>query len=37
MNPAIVVVYDMPKVLETAKLVMSGGKFTTKVASAGVF
>jgi hypothetical protein len=37
MNPSMVAVYDVPKELEMATLVMSDGKFTTKVASAGVF
>jgi len=33
----MVAVYDMPKELETAKLEIPCGKFTTKVVSAGVF
>jgi hypothetical protein len=37
MNPSMVAVYDMPKELETAKLEIPCGKFTTKVVSAGVF
>src|ERR687885_32330 len=37
MNPSIVAVYDMPTELETAKLEIPCGKFTTKVVSAGVF
>ena len=37
MNPAMVAVYVMPKELETAKFAIPCGKFTTKVASAGVF
>src|SRR5919199_4907088 len=37
MNPSIVAVYDMPTELETAKLEIPWGKFTTKVVSAGVF
>jgi hypothetical protein len=37
MNPSMVAVYDVPKELETAKLAIPCGKFTTKVVSAGVF
>src|ERR671934_2172168 len=37
MNPSMVAMYDVPKELETAKLEIPCGKFTTKVVSAGVF
>src|ERR671937_818749 len=37
MNPSMVAVYVVPKELETAKLEIPCGKFTTKVVSAGVF
>ena len=37
MNPAMVGVYAVPKVLEMATFAMSDGRFTTNVASAGVF
>jgi hypothetical protein len=37
MNPSMVAVYDVPNELETAKLEIPCGKFTTKVVSAGVF
>jgi hypothetical protein len=33
----MVAVYDVPKELETARFEIPCGKFTTKVASAGVF